>query len=79
MNFDEKVIYFFTDRKKKQSLGTGLGDKIIAKLKSNEMKEPWIYFVHLMDLHTPFSVPNELDKQNMIDWFLILIFGWVSF
>ena len=64
MNFDEKVIYFFTDRKKKQSLGTGLGDKIIAKLKSNEMKEPWIYFVHLMDLHTPFSVPNEFDKQK---------------
>ena len=64
MNFDEKIIYFFTDRKKKQSLGTGLGDKIIAKLKSKEMKEPWIYFVHLMDLHTPFSVPNELDKQK---------------
>ena len=64
MNFDEKIIYFFTDRKKKQSLGTGLGDKIIAKLKSNEMKEPWIYFVHLMDLHTPFSVPNEFDKQK---------------
>ena len=64
MNFDEKIIYFFTDRKKKQSLGTGLGDKIIAKLKSKEMKEPWIYFVHLMDLHTPFSVPNEFDKQK---------------
>ncbi len=64
MNFDEKIIYFFTDRKKKQSLGTGLGDKIIAKLKSKEMKEPWIYFVHLMDLHTPFLVPNEFDKQK---------------
>ena len=64
INFDEKTLYFFTDRKKKQSLGTGLGDKIIAKLKSKEMKEPWIYFVHLMDLHTPFSVPNEFDKQK---------------
>ena len=64
INFDEKTLYFFTDRKKKQLLGTDLGDKIIAKLNSNEMKEPWIFFLHLMDLHTPFSVPDEFDNQE---------------
>ena len=64
INFDEKIIYVFTDKKKKQLLGTDLGDKIITKLNSNEMKEPWIYFLHLMDLHTPFSVPAEFDNQK---------------
>ena len=64
INFYEKTTYFFTGRKKKHLLGTNLGNKIITKLKSNEMKEPWIYFVHLMDLHTPFLVPNEFDKQE---------------
>ncbi len=32
-------------------LWNGLGEKIINFLKSNTMKEPWLYYVHLYDLH----------------------------
>ena len=63
-NFDDKMIYAFENVKTRQNLGNDLGKKIIAKLKSKEMKEPWIYYIHLMDIHTPFSVPSEFDKQE---------------
>ena len=63
-NFDDKMIYAFENIKTRQRLGNDLGKKIIAKLKSKEMKEPWIYYIHLMDIHTPFSVPNEFDKKE---------------
>ena len=64
VGFDDKTIYAFENIKTRQRLGNDLGKKIIAKLKSKEMKEPWIYYIHLMDIHTPFSVPNEFDKQE---------------
>jgi len=63
-NFDDKMIYAFENIKTRQHLGNDLGNKIIAKLKSKEMKEPWIYYIHLMDIHTPFSVPSEFDKEE---------------
>jgi len=63
-NFDDKKIYAFENTKTRQHLGNGLGNKIITKLKSKEMKEPWIFYIHLMDIHTPFSVPTEFDQQK---------------
>ncbi len=64
INFGDKTLFIFEDRKKLQRLEDNLGNKIIAKLKSKEMEEPWIYFIHLMDIHTPFSVPEEFDKKE---------------
>lgn len=42
----------------------GLGEQIIEKLKNGSMKEPWFYFIHLLDTHPPFSVPKEFDNDQ---------------
>ena len=33
------------------TLYDGLGDRIISKLESMSLKDPWIYYLHLLDLH----------------------------
>jgi len=33
------------------TLYDGLGDKILSKLESNTLKEPWIYYLNFLDLH----------------------------
>lgn len=50
--------------RKFQKLSAGVGDKILNKLDSKGMKEPWIYYVHLMDLHKPVSVPDEFNDEK---------------
>ena len=45
-------------------LTNGLGDKIIEKLDSNELKEPWFFTAHLMDLHDPISVDKKFNNTN---------------
>lgn len=42
----------------------GLGQQIIKKLQSHTVKEPWFYFIHLLDTHPPFSVPKEYDNDQ---------------
>lgn len=41
------------------NLFNGLGEKIISKL--TEFAEPWLYFIHLEDLHIPIRVPDKYD------------------
>lgn len=43
------------------SLTRGLGKKIIDKLKIG-MKEPWMLYIHAMDLHSPIVIPKEFDN-----------------
>jgi len=43
-NYDKTYDHF-------QSLSEGLGVKILLQLKSNNMKKPWLYFVHINDIH----------------------------
>ncbi len=47
-----------------QSLSEGLGSKIVSCLKSNVMKEPWLYFVHINDIHFPVIPPKNYDKKE---------------
>jgi len=47
------------------NLYNGLGEKIIKKLEPNVMKEPWFYNVHLMDLHKPCVVPENLSHLSL--------------
>jgi len=42
----------------------GLGKKIVNKLESKNMKEPWFYYVHLEDVHKPISFPKEFDNDE---------------
>jgi len=47
-----------------QSLSEGLGVKILSQLKSNIMKEPWLYFIHINDIHFPVIPPKSFDTQE---------------
>jgi len=40
--------------------------KIIERLESKNLKEPWIYYIHLNDLHPPHTVPipEEFDNEK---------------
>ncbi len=46
------------------NLGEGLGEKIISKLQPNEMKEPWVFFVHINDIHFPIKPPKQYDNNE---------------
>ena len=41
----------------------GLGDKITKKLSTLSDKQPWFFYTHLLDLHSPISPPKEFDKE----------------
>ena len=47
-----------------QSLSAGLGNKILSQLKSDLMKEPWLYFVHINDIHFPVIPPKSYDNPQ---------------
>jgi len=42
------------------TLYDGLGEKIVSKLESNSLKEPWIYYLNFLDLHG--SATFQLSK-----------------
>jgi len=46
------------------SLFAGLGDQIIEKFSSNKLSEPWFFYIHLFDLHTPVVVPNGFTDKK---------------
>jgi arylsulfatase A-like enzyme len=63
-NFDENTIYDFKTKDAWLRLHGGLGQQIVEQLKSKKMKEPWIYYIHLMDIRPPFTIPPEFDKEE---------------
>ncbi len=46
------------------SLFAGLGDQIINKISSNSLDSPWLFYLHIFDLHTPVVVPKNFDKKE---------------
>jgi len=55
---DDKIHDYYFE------LSNGLGDKIIQKLKSKSMKEPWLYFININDLHLPNWPSKEFDNEK---------------
>lgn len=45
-------------------LKDGLGDEILEKLDSFTSKSNWFYYLHLLDLHQPIWVPEELNNEQ---------------
>ncbi len=62
-DFEISDPYVYDKRELWLQLDGGIGDKIIQFLK-NKKNEPWIYFIHLMDLHSPFFIPKEFDNEK---------------
>ena len=61
-SFTEKDAYVYDKRDSWIQLVGGIGDSIIKRLEN--LKEPWFYFVHLMDLHAPFYLPPEFNSEK---------------
>ena len=61
-NFEKNEYYVYDKRDNWLQLAGGLGNQILEKL--DKLNEPWFYFIHLMDLHTPFYLPEEFDKEE---------------
>lgn len=57
--FEKHNYSLFNDR-----LYNGLGNKIIDQIELLQKKEPWIYFIHLMDTHKPINYPKEYDEEK---------------
>ena len=62
-NFTERDAYVYDKRELWAQLVGGIGDSIVNRLET-KLNEPWIYFIHLMDLHAPFYVPLEFDLEK---------------
>ena len=46
------------------SLFSGLGDEILDKIKNKKLKDPWFFYMHLFDLHTPVIVPPHFNDKK---------------
>ncbi|RDJ32190.1 MAG: hypothetical protein DWQ18_09270 [Crenarchaeota archaeon] len=46
------------------TLVDGAGKRIIEKLQSGNMNNPWFFYIHCMDLHFPISIPSEFDNKK---------------
>ena len=64
-NFNKNEYYIYDKRDNWLQLAGGLGNQILEKL--DELNGPWFYFIHLMDLHAPFYLPEEFDKEEFGD------------
>jgi len=63
--FDKKNEYVFEKKEEWKRLGEGTGDRIVNELKTTkDMHEPWIYYMHIMDIRKPFPVPKEFDTEE---------------
>jgi len=64
-NFEKNEYYVYDKRDNWLQLAGGLGSQILEKL--DQINKPWFYFIHLMDLHGPFYLPEEFDKEEFGD------------
>ena len=62
--FDLKDFYVYDKRDDWVQLAGGIGKKILQTLELLKNQEPWFYFIHLMDLHQPFYLPEEFDQSK---------------
>ena len=63
-NFDLNNLYTYDKRNEWIQLHGGIGDDIVTTLKLLKSKSPWFYFIHLMDLHQPFYLPDKFNQNK---------------
>ena len=60
--FDDKDEFFCANLTQ-DDLTTKLGQKILDKLKSKKMSEPWFYYLQLEDLHDKIILPDDFNDE----------------
>ena len=63
-------------------LWEGLGELVLSRLDDGNMQSPWIYYTHIMDLHTLKPVPDEFNipkyGKTEYDRRISLIDNWLG-
>ena len=81
-NLDEKYFYVYSKLDSWKNLSGGIGDSIIDKLKLLQNHQPWLFSVHIMDLHNLFVLPEEYDDnkygKNNYEKMLSFIDFWIG-
>jgi len=62
--FDLNDLYVYDKRNEWLQLHGGIGNNIITNLNFLKDKSPWFYFIHLMDLHQPFYLPDKFNQKE---------------
>ena len=77
-NFENSDIDYDADFR----LYDGLDKQILNKFQPNNMLEPWIYFIHLLDWHLPISLPSKFENEkygdNKFDKMVSAIDVWIG-
>ena len=80
--FDESYTFEYNKLESWKNLSGGIGNNIIKHLKMLENKQPWIYAVHIMDLHNLYVLPDEFNNEqygeNNYDRMLSFIDTWIG-
>jgi|TARA_B110000467_G_scaffold161930_2_gene184012 arylsulfatase A-like enzyme len=61
------VDNYFSTLSTHDGLSENVGKQIMKRLTSKQMKEPWIYYIHLEDMHDKIIVPPEFNKKEFGD------------
>ncbi|MBM15543.1 MAG: hypothetical protein CMH75_05590 [Nitrospina sp.] len=81
-NFDEKTLYVYDKIENWKNLYGGIGDSILKKINLLDNHEPWIFPVHIMDLHNPSALPKKFDEskygENIYERMLSSIDFWIG-
>jgi len=62
--YDKNYSYVYDKRENWLHLDGGIGEEIIQQLIFLKEKSPWFYYIHLMDLHSPFKLPSEFNSSK---------------
>ena len=62
--FDDSIIYDYSNRDSFLRLEGGLAKQIIEKNNSQKSTGPWFSCIHIMDLKYPFVVPVEFNQEK---------------
>jgi len=81
-NLDENYAYIYNKLESWKNLSGGIGNSIIEKLKSLKQHEPWLFVIHIMDLHNLFALPEDFRNnefgENDYDKMLSFIDVWIG-
>ncbi|MEM2160083.1 MAG: sulfatase-like hydrolase/transferase [Candidatus Nitrosotenuis sp.] len=79
-NFTDRDAYVYDKRESWLQLVGGIGQSIIDRLE--KLQTPWLYYIHLMDLHAPFYLPKEFDSdkygKTRYDRMISAIDSWIG-
>ena len=79
---NEKNFFEYNKLESWKNLSGGIGDLIIKKLKELSKHSPWLFSIHIMDLHNLFALPKEYDTEefgkNRYERMLSFIDTWLG-